>query len=206
MIIRAISLLFGLVLVGMNAHGDDHYAPPPVGTLVTWSFGNSGERETRLSKVVAVGDDFVIYHSDLRLSEASASSYFVEFSGIHRRSCAQAMPDNSTRTSLASIWPMKSGDTIEFADEFTTTYTIGDLTSHTLNVVEGPTEARHIKAIYGNIENDITFSLNWHMPVAIGWPDGTGDKALEVVLPVESTGVSSDLFDAIGNCATLLEN
>ena len=204
--IRVMMSFLALSAVSFLAYADDPYSPPPVGTMVTWSFGNSADRETRISEVVAVGDDFVIYLSDLRLSEDNPSSYLVEFSGIHVISCAGAMPGKKTREALASIWPLQPGGTVEVADEFLTTYTIGELTSHTVNVTEGPQEARRIKASYGDVENEITFSLSWNMPVAIGWSDGTGDKALEVVPPLENKGVSSDIFDAIGNCATLLEN
>ena len=173
---------------------------------MTWSFGNENQRETRISLVVATGEDYAIYLSDLRLSDDNPSAYIAEFSGIHLTSCAGDMPTPDEREGLASVWPMTSGDTIEVSGPLSATYTIGKLTSHTLNVSEGPTQARFIKASYGDVENDITFSLNWNMPVAIGWQDGTGDRVLEVLPPTGDAEIRSDLGSALGNCAALLDN
>ena len=193
-----------IILAGANAAAEDAYSPPPVGTMVTWSFGNEAERETRISLVVATGEDYAIYLSDLRLSDENPSAYFAEFSGIHLTSCAADMPSERERERLASAWPMTSGDTVEVSGSLAATYTIGKLTSHTLNVSEGPTQARNIKANYGDIENDITFSLIWNMPVVIGWQDGTGDRVLEVLPPNGDAEIRSDLSNALGYCAALL--
>ena len=203
---RAVGFASFMMVLGAHAAAEETYSPPPVGTMVTWSFGNEDARETRISLVVATGDDFAIYLSDLRLDDETPSSYIVEFSGIHVASCAGKMPTRRERDGLASAWPLTSGDIVEMSGTMAATYTIGKLTSHTLNVAEGPTQARHIKASYGGVENDITFSLNWNMPVAIGWPDGTGDRALEVLPPDGAAGIRRDLRSALGNCAALLDN
>lgn len=174
--------------------------------MITWSFGLESERETRLSEVVAIGDDFVIYLTDLRLNSKSAASYVAEFSGIHVTSCVEDMPNETERSLLANAWPLKSGDLLEIGEEISATYTIGKLTSHTLNTLEGPTQARLIKAVFGNVENDITLSLDWNTAVAVSWADGSGDKALEVVPPSVEAKVRRDIADDIGKCAALLEN
>ena len=199
-------LLFTAIAFGASATAvaEDHYSPPPIGTMVTWSFGNESDRETRISEVVATGEDFVIYLSDLRLDAESAASYIVEFSGLHVVSCTADMPGENERQRLASAWPLTPGNTVELEGDANATYTIGQQTRHTLNAGDGPMDVRQIKASYGAVENDITLSLNWHMPVAIQWPDGTGDKALEVLPPASETGPKSELRDAVGNCADLL--
>ena len=129
-------LVCAVSLVG-NAYSQTEYSPPPVGTMVTWSFGNETDRETRLSEVVATGSDFAIFLSDLRLSSESAASYIVEFSGIHVTSCVEEMPSELEREHLSKAWPLKSGDLLEIGDDQSAIYTIGKLTSHTLNPREG---------------------------------------------------------------------
>ena len=202
-----LSLLCALAFALTSAaDAQDEYTPPPLGTMVTWSFGSEGGRETRLSEVVATGPDYAIFQSDLRLSADNPAAYFVEFSGIHITSCAADMPSREQRDRLASAWPLESGDTIEVAGDQLAVYTIGELMNHTLNIAEGPTEARQVKVDYGDIENDIMLSLAWNMAVAVQWPDGTGDRALEIVPPAKSPAPRSDLMRVIGNCAGLLAN
>ena len=197
------SALLALAVTGA-AQAQSDFTPPPIGTMVTWSFGSENERSTRLSEVVANGSDFAIFLSDLRLDADTAASYVVEFSGIHVTSCAQDMPSEAERLALLQAWPLKSGQTIRVAHGQAATYEIGKLTSHTLNAIEGPTQARQIKAIFGSVENDITLSLDWNMAVAVSWPDGSGDRALEVVPPQGAPSRPRDISRAIGNCASLL--
>lgn len=194
-----------LVVFDSPVFADDEYLPPQVGTMVTWSFGTEDERETRISEVVATGSDFAIYLSDLRMDDKQPSSYFVEFSGIHIASCADDLPTADQRARLAETWPLTTGDMVDVEGAFTATYTIGEVESYTLNAAEGPSDARHISADYGSVENDITFSLVWNMPVAISWPDGTGDKALEVLPPADSSQSLENLRESLGNCAALLD-
>lgn len=203
--LRTISVLSCLVPLAAGASAQDSYSPPPIGTMVTWSFGNESDRETRISEVVANGSDFVIYMSDLRLDSESPASYLVEFSGLHTASCSGKIPNTGERKRLASAWPLKSGETVEVSGELGATYTIGKLRSHTLNVSEGPTQVRQIKASYGKIENDIILSLNWNIPVAVAWADGTGDRALEILPPTKKTTIKRRLRESLGNCAKLLD-
>lgn len=199
------SFMFATMLTGA-AHAQPEYSPPPIGTMITWSFGSEEGRETRLSEVVATGPDYAIFLADLRLSEDSPAAYFAEFSGIHIASCAAKMPSADEREQLSAAWPLTSGEKLTVEGDLEATYTIGKLVSHTLNLIEGPTQARQIKVNYGGIENDITLSMDWNMAVEVKWPDGTGDKALEVVPPGKERDLRGDLPDMIGNCASLLAN
>ena len=198
----ATAALGGMMILAASAQSE--YTPPPVGTMVTWSFGNDDGRETRISEVVATGSDFVIYLSDLRLNENNPASYLVEFSGLHVASCAGDLPSEDERERLAAAWPLVDGETVEIAGNGGAVYTIGRLISHTLNAAEGPMQAREIKASYGSVTNDITLSLNWNIPVAVGWADGTGDKALEVMSPTQGLSPKTDLGSVLGQCAGLL--
>jgi len=194
---RTTKLMFCAMALAGEALGQNEYAPPPVGTMVTWSFGSETDRETRLSEVVATGSDFAIFLSDLRLSADTAASYIVEFSGIHVASCSANMPSETERLRLSNAWPLKSGERVKIDKSPTASYTIGKLTSHTLNSIEGPTQARLIDAEFGPVKNSITLSLDWNMAVAVSWPDGSGDTALEIVPPATERLQRGDLSSVI---------
>lgn len=201
---RIISFYLGALAVSGAAVGQNEYSPPPVGTMVTWSFGGDEERQTRLSEVVATGPDYTIFLSDLRLNKDYPASYVVEFSGIHVTSCSAEMPSDDDRAALRSAWPLKSGKELQIKTGQDVSYEIGKLTSHILSVGQGPIQARQIKANFGSVENDIKLSLDWNMAVSVSWPDGSGDSALEIVPPSAERPVGSDLAKRIGKCADLL--
>lgn len=194
-----------MLLVPAYGHAQSAYAPPPVGTQVTWVTETAEGRQTRVSEVVATGRDFAVHLYDISWDARAPYSYFAEFSGLHLVSCASDMPDEGARERLRSFWPLTSGRSLNVADEYNSTYIVGDAEPFAVSQVEGPKPAQQVTAVVGENRTDMMLSLEWHTPVRIGLADGAGDTAIEVFSP--SFAVSSEEIDrrALGRCASLLD-
>lgn len=197
--------LVGIVLSPLPAKPQSAYSPPPVGTQVTWVAETAEGRQTRVSEVVATGRDFAIHLYDLTWDASAPYSYFAEFSGLHLVSCASAMPDPGARARLQGFWPLTSGRSLSMADEYNSTYIVGETRSYALSQADGPKPAQHVTAVVGENRTDFMLSLEWHTPVQVGLADGAGDSAIEVFSP--GFAASSEGLDrrALGRCASLLD-
>jgi len=205
---RGFLLGVGLFLFAGAAIADSEYQPPAVGTQITWlEPTREGGRKSRVSKVVAQGDDFAIYLYDISYDVDKPTSYFAEFSGIHISSCGYAMPTAQERESLRKFWPLQPGKSLQIGSEdaLQTTYEVGQRTVHAISQIDGERPAQYVSATDGEFRTNVMVSLDWGTPVLMGWDDGENARAIEMFSPTIPAGPLEANRVSLGECAGLLE-
>lgn len=197
---------FLVLMLGQTgiAYGQDGYAPPPVGTQITWSErGTDGNSQTRVSKVIANGDDFAIYLFDLNWDETEPVSYFAEFSGLHIVPCLAEMPSADERAQLSGLWPFETGRDLQIGEDQPVTYSVGGEAEHVIASSEEVRPAQIVTSTEGTVEIDTTLSIDFGMPIRQVWKDGLVTSAIDIFIPQGSAGGDEEV--ELGECAALLD-
>ncbi|MEM6412850.1 MAG: hypothetical protein AAF683_15105 [Pseudomonadota bacterium] len=199
-------LTLGLVAATEAASAQGTYVPPPVGTQVTWVTETAEGRTTRVSEVVAVGDDFAIHLYDIGWDVNSSISYFAEFSGLYMASCSLPMPDQEKRRRLREFWPLITGEALDLEDAEKSTFVVGNRQDHTVSQVGGPHPAQTVTSYVGEVRTDTVVSLELHTPLFVNLQDGSDERAIEIFFqqPVQRAERVED--SALGNCALLFDS
>ena len=175
--------------------------------MLSWSYKFGDSQFTKLSVVVATGEDFVIYDPDLRYSTGTPGNYVVEFSGMHAQSCGDPLPSEVDRAALKAMWPLAegvSGSVEDVAKPFR--YEVKSVEEvNLISSVPGPHKARRVEGRSGEISMEMLVYDQFGIPVEISWSDGGIGRVLEIIEPQGSAApVAEDLGD-LGYCAELLE-
>ncbi len=204
---RAGALIGAAVLAAATpSWAQDAYAPPPVGALFTWSFTAEGATATRVSEVVAVGEDFAIFLADISLDDDAPFNYFAEFSGVHAVGCGEEMPPLDVRARLADLWPASPGKVVSFSqgpDVFI--YSVEAPVNFSFAGMSEAMSAVRLEATRSGRNHDIVLSTQWGASVAIDWGEGVSDVALSVTKPAQPTEPPAALSQKLGRCSTLLQ-
>lgn len=198
-----IGVVGAICLITSPAMANDLYTPLPVGTQITWLMPTDEGTQTRVSEVVANGQDFVVYKYDLTWSPDDAWGYLVEFSGLYSTSCSAQMPSIKMRQQLIKLWPLKTGAKATFAFDAESQYEVQNLTVHEISQVHGPRPAWVINKIIGDIRTKVLLSADLGFPVREEWNDGRVERVIDVFVPPRSKPALSG--DQLGNCLTLLQ-
>ena len=203
---RGLIILLACVGLGQVSFAQSFYEPPPPGTLLSWSYQFDGDGFSRLSEIVATGDDFVIYDPDLQFTQGSTSRYVVEFSGVHAQSCDEPMLSVDDRRALRSMWPLIPGASATVrTGGVETRYGVMDKVP--VNLVTQDAEAMtatRVKGWFGDADMEVLVSDRFSVPVALSWAAGGGGRVLEVVEPQGSAG-EPEIEGTLGRCAELLQ-
>ncbi|MEO0882116.1 MAG: hypothetical protein AAFY34_05240 [Pseudomonadota bacterium] len=182
----------------------ENYAPPPVGTQVTWVTETAEGRTTRVSEIVASGPDFAIHLYDLGWDINNPTSYFAEFSGLHIASCALPMPAQEHRRSLREFWPLITGQALDLDDQDRSTYVVGPMQEHTVSQQGGSHPTLTVTSYVGEVRTDKVLSLDLHTPVSFNLQDGSDERAIEIF---QGAVQRTDQIErsVLGSCAALLD-
>ena len=175
--------------------------------MLSWTYKFGDSQFTRLSEVVATGEDFVIYDPDLRYTTGTPGNYVVEFSGVHAQSCDEPLPSDVDRAVLKAMWPLDEGVTGSVED-------VAKPSNYQVKSVEevslissrpGPHLARRVEGRSGDISMEILVDEKLGVPVAISWSDGGNGRVLEVLEPQGSAAPAAEVEGDLGYCAALFE-
>lgn len=203
---RGLIILLACIGLGQVSFAQSFYEPPPPGTLLSWSYQFDGDGFSRLSEIVATGDDFVIYDPDLQFTQGSTSRYVVEFSGVHAQSCDEPMLGIDDRRALRAMWPLIRGASATVrSGGVETRYEVGDKVP--VYIVSQDSEAMtatRVEGRFGDADMEVLVSDRFSVPVALSWAAGGGGRVLEVVEPQGSAG-APEIEGSLGRCAELLQ-
>lgn len=202
-----LAILAALLAPALAGTAQQPFAPPAPGTLVTWSFDFDGDKSTRLSEVIASGDDFVIYDPDLRYTTGNPGEYVVEFSGVHAQSCDQALPSESDRRSLRALWPLRAGlaASVSTGEQPAFYFVEGPETVGLLSSTPDAHHAWRIDVRSGEADMTLAVSPAAGMPVRISWAAGGRGEVLEISEPQGSAAWEAIPEGQLGRCAELLQ-
>ena len=214
MMMAAHKWLAGLALLGLAspaAIADGTPIPTiEAGTSVYWTSNFGGSVSDFRERVVAVGDDWVLYESIVDDSwdtedAAPAENLFLLFSGIDYRSCLDSkLPTREERDALIALRPFTPGDTVELTSlDNRPTVTVGEAEEYFLMGANRPAHR-----INFNFADDETPDENLlvlddaDLTVLIDW----GDDGRDRVMAVRSGGTPQTFSDAdLGVCAPILK-
>jgi hypothetical protein len=182
------------------------YHPPPPGTLLTWSYNFDGDSFTRLSEIVAIGEDFVIYQTDIRYTARNSSQFVVEFSGVHAQTCNQPLPADEDRLALSSLWPLVPGASVSVKGGASPSqYLVQERASVTFPAfAQFESEAMRIQGQVGEAEVQLIVSDEHSIPISMVWSEGNVGRVIEMIEPNGQPGEAVDL-SSLGYCAGLLQ-
>lgn len=199
-------LLVVSALASVAASAEGELLKP--GTVAFWSSNFDGEQSNYQAKVVAAGDDFVLFRPnyDEYVIEAddAASEMFVEFSGLFVRFCDEEMPTSEERASLAGMWPPEPGTVTEIDGAAPAKVTIEEET--TFFFMGEERKAWSVNAEYeGELETYAVLD-DLRMIASIEWLEGDGSERLMAINTRGAAPSSEDLNEnELGTCASLNE-
>ncbi len=204
---RALTTLSAMPCIALVSAAQTAYTPPAPGTMITWSYKFDDAVITKLSQVVATGEDFVIYDADLRYDTGQAGDYLVEFSGLHAQACDRPLLSARDRAGLAALWPLKEGAATSVSGEAAAMYVVGRTDAvHFISNQSASNEVRQIYGTVGDGDNSLNISVStaYGIPVQITWNAGGYGQVLEIVEPQGSADIDDFDPDALGYCAELV--
>ena len=202
---RALTICLVLAGLGPVSVAQTSYAPPPPGTLLSWRYQFDGDGYTRLSEIVATGEDFVIYDPDISYTKGASSKYVVEYSGIHAQSCNEPLLDESDRQALKSMWPLVNGASATVkSGAMDTHYAVTGIESVELIApTTGSTTAARVRGRFGEAGMEVLVSQQYGIPVELSWSAGGNGRVLEIVEP-QGSAPDLEQLGNLGRCASLL--
>lgn len=214
MTITAQKWLAGIALVGLvSPTAIAEGTPIPAveaGTSLHWTSNSGGSAGDFRERVVAAGDDWVLYESVIDDSwgmdgATPAENLFLLFSGIDYRSCLDSkLPTDEERDALIALRPFTPGDTVELASLDTRpTVTVGEAEDYFLMGANRPAHRINFKFADGETPDENLLVLDdADITVVIDWEDGSRDR----VMAVRSGGTAPTFSDAdLGMCAPILK-
>jgi hypothetical protein len=176
------------------------------GSIVYWSSSYEGASDQFHERVLAVGDDWVLFKSkfDDEFLDDEISDLFMIFSGIEYRACDESMPSDEDREALASLFPLEEGRTISLAlDDDELAIRVGSATSYFLMGQMHP--AHDVFLVFEDEEyNQKTVVLDEKpFTVAIDWDEKSSDRVMSITSPKEAPR-SGQTTEDLGNCAAFL--
>lgn len=196
-------IVFVIVLMAPQALAERPYAPPPIGTQITWTDDSGGDSTTRVSEVVASGPDFAIYLYDLRWEDTRSSSYFAEFSGVHIASCASPMPTIEERNTLGNLWPLQTGKELTIGSLQPVTYRVEAPHQHDVSLSDDSGSSYQVTSLSGDRQIDLIVSLALNTAVQLAWTDGSKIEVIDVFRKPGADDPS--LVEKLGSCRDLLD-
>lgn len=146
------------------------------GSSVFWTSYTDGSATSFRERVIAVGEDWVLYESVFEDSyyepEASSENYFLLFGGIDYRSCYDTpQPSKAERRALKALRPFREGETVELTSlEEKAVVTVGEATeiflmgqyrpAHRLRIAQEDESADDENLIVLD-EVDLTVGIDW---------------------------------------------
>lgn len=175
------------------------------GSSVYWINFYEYDHDQYRELLVAQGDDFAIYKTVSEYEAGDASDYFALFSGIDFHSCDMDMPDAARRQSVASLWPLEEGKSVEITLPDNATVAVGAPTEFFLMGETLP--AHNVTFDYADNEenSDEVLVVLDQMPVtaSIRWNETDRDTVMMITKPKDVP--TADLSEeTIGACASLL--
>ncbi|MEM5518240.1 hypothetical protein WNY37_14870 [Henriciella sp. AS95] len=182
------------------------YNPPSAGTLITWSYQFENESFTRLSEIVASGDDFVIYQPDIRYAADTPEQYVVEFAGVHAQTCADPLPDEDDRSALMAIWPLLSGSSASVRTGPTPSRYMVQAKENVDFLVSRPGQQSvfRVRGKLGSADLQFLVSEDYSIPIGMDWPGGENGRVIDLVEPEGGAGTDMELNN-LGYCSELVK-
>ncbi|MEM5518239.1 hypothetical protein WNY37_14865 [Henriciella sp. AS95] len=178
--------------------------------MTYWSSSYEGAQSSYRARVIAVGEDFVLFEPaggevwTEEEEDQSAASSFAEFSGLFVRFCDETMPSAEDRAALAAMWPLKPGDTAAVAGERPGKVTVKEETEFFFM-------GENRKAWTVDVEYDGAIEVSTVLPdypmiANFIWAEAEGEDRLMAVNSNAAGPTPEDLeAKELGTCASLIE-
>ncbi|MDJ0921313.1 MAG: hypothetical protein QNI84_09305 [Henriciella sp.] len=175
------------------------------GSTLFWSsVYDGGADEGYSDKLLLKAGDAELYLTGELDEFATSDSFFMLYSGILYRSCAQDLPTEAEQEALAGLWPLSEGAEVRIESDGGATVTVGAPVEYFLM---GKTRPAHVVDVKydatteeDNLDENLIILDEAKITAQVNWEDGAFDRLMLVTAQSGPQPFSPEAMELLDKC------